>query len=262
MDPLNVKHNAGLEYKVVLGVVIIGSLIRSISAVYGLLFEPYFKDLNASALDISTVMNFSIASSSFAGIVSGYLLKVISPRAVATSGCICVGIGLLMTSKVSDLGAVLITYSLLVGVGHGLVTPACFIAIVESHSSEKNRAVGLSNSGALLGEIVLTQIVGILLVKTNFSVTVSIIGILTLLSVSGASFFPKRSLIEISDEQTQVIPLVQAKRKKKSLHHSIVSFLDLSLLKDYNFLILIIGMACEYTVSVDFGITFPFFLKV
>lgn len=232
---------------------------------YGLLFEPYFKDLNASTLDISTVMNVSIAFSNFAGIVSGYLLKVMSPRAVATYGCICGGIGLLMTSIVSDLGAVLITYSLFVGVGNGLVTTACFIAIVESHSSGKNRAVGLSNSGVLIGEIVLTQAVGILLVKTNFSITVSIIGILTLLSVSGALFFPMRkSLREISDEQKQITPLlVQAEKKKtKSLYQVIVSFLDLNLLRDNNFLILIIGMACECTVSVDFAITFPYFLNV
>lgn len=47
-----------------------------------------------------------------------------------------------------------------------------------------------------------------------------------------------------------------------SLWKKIESSMDLMLLKDPRFMILNIGLACTYTVSVDFTLILPFFLQV
>lgn len=249
------------RYKVVLGVVIIKAFVHSISSIYGLLFESFFESFKASKLDIATVMNLNVAFSNFSGIVAGFLVKSVSSRNVAILGSFCVSFGLISTTLVTSFHAMLLTYSVIVGIGSGLVILACFIAIIDNFPTGKNKAVGISMTGGLIGEILLPQVVGFLLLKSDFKITVIIVGLLILLSTSGAFLIPKknRKNVEFSEETKLLIP---RKQEKVSMIKIILKSTDVEIFKDYKFLILIIGMSVEHAVSADFGMIYPSFLKV
>ena len=51
-------------------------------------------------------------------------------------------------------------------------------------------------------------------------------------------------------------------KKKTSFWKTCVDTLDLTLLKDARFVILIIVLACNYAASMDCSLIFPFFLQV
>lgn len=257
-SPKKPKDKSG--YKVVIGVIIIKTFVHSITTVYGLLFQPFFKSLRSTEVEVSIVNNLCVALSNFSGILAGFMMKKISTKSVAISGCLCVTIGLVTTSFAKSLNIVLITYSAIVGIGLGLVVPACFIAVIDSFPTGRNQAVGVSMTGAMSGEIALPQIVSYFLVKTGFSETVALIGLLVFLGSFGALLLPDtvNSSRRFSDEAKLLI----SKERDMTLTQKIAKFVDLDILKDKSFLVLIIGMSCGHAVAADFGMIFPSFLKV
>jgi MFS family permease len=256
MDVPTIPKNSNI--KVLIGVVVIKIFDKSLNQVFGLLFASFFERIKSSAVEISLVINLTLVISNFTGIVAGFVMKYLSPKSVAMFGTMCVSCGLLLSSLASSFSEIVVTYSVLVGTGIGLVGPATFMCIIASFSNNRTQAVALSSIGSVIGDIILPQIVGFLLFHHKFSETILTIGFLSLLGTFGSfllgqTSLRKQSLPKISEE-TNLILIPKTS--------SIFNRLDLHLLKDKNFLIRISGVACCIVVSTDFHLCFVYFLKV
>lgn len=249
---------------------------QSLLSIFGLLFGGYFAALNESKVRIALVMNLCSTFLNLTGFLVGPITKKFGRREIALSGTFLVSFGLMLSSFTTSLNQVIFTYSMCVGVGLGLLGPAIFMCVSDYFTTKKSRAVSLTMSGTGLGQMILPQIVKFLLMEYGFRGTILLMGSLSLHGVIGACLFQpvewhmkKREFREddplIRREPTQPIELETINgihTNNLSAWKKLCNTMDLSLLKDYRFLILNFGLACTYTVSVDFTLILPFFLQV
>jgi MFS family permease len=270
--------NGGWGWAVVFGSQLSNMFNLSVISIFGLMFGPHLSAMNESESRIALVMNLRSAFLNMTGLVTGPVMKTFSPRTVTVSGSLLISLGLMLSSFTTTLNQVIFTYSLLVGVGLGLIAPAIFMAVSSYFTTRKSRAIGLSMAGTCVGQMILPQIVGILLGEYGFNGTVLVMGSLALHGVLGATLFQpvkwhtKKREIEV-EKLVEAVPLKIEVPSKASLlketeiiqdtfWKKLSKTMDLSLLQDLRFMILNLGLACVYTVSTDFNLLLPFFLQV
>lgn len=259
--------NGGWRWMVVLGAQLINVCNQSLLSVFGLIFGPFFATLNESKTRIALVMNLCSAFLNLTGLITAPIMKKLSPREVAICGSLLVSAGLMFSSFAINLPQIIFTYSFMVGIGLGLLGPAIFLAVSSYFTTKKSRAIGFAMAGTGLGQMIFPQVVRFLLAEYGFKGTVLIMGSLSLHGVVGACLFqPVRWHLK-RNKMSEVEPLL---RPSAVTSHSedvgvitrVARSMDLSLLKDVHFLLLNFGLACAYTVSIDFSLILPFFLQV
>jgi MFS family permease len=272
MDSTARKNIVG--YKVVLGVIIIRIVNRSVPNVFGLLFERFFKKLKSSPLEISFVSNLTLIIFNFTGIIAGWMLKAIPIKLVTISGTLLVSCGIILTSFVHSFDSFVFTFSVIVGLGLGLLSISSLLAVLKCFDGAgRNQAVGISLTGSKIGDVILPQIVGYLLKFYGARATVFVIGVQALLgTLSTFVLFPSKlsmsakplaneeehHLLEKPDQSGKEIIDIE----NQTVLKKISSFMDLSMVKDKEFMVLVIGIAIAYSVNADFVLILPLFLKV
>lgn len=269
--------NGGYGWIVVFGATIINATNQAVISVFGLLFEPYFTSLKETKSRIALVMNLCSVFLNLSGLLIAPLLKTFSPRQVATVGCSLVGVGFMLSSQTTSLEQILVTYSLMVGVGLGVLGPSIFLAVTQFFTTKKSRALGLAMAGTGLGQAIMPQIVKVFQTISDFRGASIFVGTLSLFGIAGATLFhPVEWHLKINDN-VESQPLLNSKSSNDVIHgwenlpqnlnnqgvfSKISKLLDLSLLRDVRFIIINIGLAIVYAVSVDFTLILPYFLKV
>lgn len=268
--------NGGYGWLVVAGATLINATNQAVISVFGLLFGPHFIALEVSKSHIALVMNLSCVFLNLSGLMTAPLLRKFSPRQVAIVGCSLVGSGLMLSSVTTSLVQVLITYSLMVGFGLGLLTPSIFLSVSSYFTTRKSRAIGLTMAGTGFGQMMLPQIVRYFLLMADFQGTALFVGSLSLYGIAGAILFHPvewhaRSEDEV-ESANEAQPLLNVKaqnapewtenHRKVGMCTKIARSMDLSLLGDGKFMIVNIGLAIAYAVSIDFTLILPFFLQV
>lgn len=270
--------NGGYGYIVVFGACLINATNQAVLSVFGLLFGPHFILLNESKSRIALVMNFSVLFLNLSGLMTGPLLKKFTSRQIAILGSSMVGFGLMLSSITSSLEQILLTYSFMVGIGLGLLTPSIFLAVSSYFTTKKSRAIALAMAGTGFGQMILPQIVKYFLVISDFQGAALFVGSLSLYGIAGAIVFhPVEWHMKQRDENSnESQPLLEMKDKspmttstewtenhrKVGICARISRSMDLSLLGDVKFMIVNIGLAIAYAVSIDFTLILPFFLQV
>lgn len=272
--------NGGWGWAVVFGSQLINMFNQSLLSVFGLMFGTYFSVLNESETRIALVMNLSSAFLNLTGLVTGPLIRNFPPRTIAMAGSLLVSMGLILSSMTTSLNQVIFTYSFLVGIGLGLIGPSIFMAVNSYFTTKKARAFGFSMAGTGFGQMILPQIVRLLLSQYGFRGTVLVMGSLALHGVLGALLFQpvkwhmklKSNDVETLNESTPLLrspsnsssnsSYAMPEYSNGSFWSKLAQTLDLSLLKDVRFVLLNVGLACAYTVSIDFSLILPFFLQV
>lgn len=271
--------NGGWGWMVCLGACLINAFNQSLLSVFGLVFGSFFAVRKESETRIALVMNLCSAFLNLTGLMTGPLMKNFSPRQIAITGTFLTSSGLMFSSLASSLPQIILTYSFMVGIGLGLIGPAIFMVLSSYFTTKKARAFGFVMGGTGFGQMILPQIVRFLLAEYGFRGTVLIIGSLALNGLVGASLFQpvKWHMKKIECNNSETEPLIRPPSSSSSSGASsyempdfvndnfwkrLVRSMDLSLLKDFRFLLLNFGLACSYTVSIDFSLIFPFFLQV
>lgn len=271
--------NGNWGWMVVFGAQLINVFNQSLLSVFGLVFGPFLKVLNESETRIALVMNLSSAFLNLTGLITAPVMRSFSPRKVGIGGSLLVSLGLMLSSLTSSLNQIIFTYSFLVGSGLGLIGPAIFLAVSSYFTTKKSRAFGYAMAGTGLGQMILPQVVRFLLAEYGFRGTVIIMGSLSLHGVVGALLFQpvnwhlkqKENEYLSQNESTPLLPRVSSppasrempsKMQQNDFWKKLARSMDLSLLKDFRFVILNFGLACAYSVSIDFSLILPFFLQV
>lgn len=156
---------------------------------FNIIFQPIFD--NASSYDYNDDLSVNVATyvyqilTNLTILVTGFLLKDLSAKHFVVIGSSMVFIGLVMTSFVINLGELIITYSIFIGVGLGLLNPATFIAVLSCFNRSRNLAIAVCFSALGLGQMIMPILAKFLLENCSFRVTIACFSATSLIGLIG-----------------------------------------------------------------------------
>jgi MFS family permease len=153
---------------------------------FGVVFVAMLKDtsLGGSHLATSWVLSIEYFFFMFSGSLSAPLIASRGPRLAALAGAALLAAGFGLSSVVSDLGLLYVTYGLFVGVGCGLLNTAASYTVTQHFVKRRSLALGATLAGGGLGAIVLAPVVQAAISATGWR------GALRLLAALAACVLP------------------------------------------------------------------------
>lgn len=140
------------------------SMVSVSRASIGLAMPSLEQDMGWSRSFISTLVAWALLAMAVMGPMAGNLLDRIGPRNILVGGLVVTTCALFLTSQVDSAWQILATYSLLGGLGFGIVSKNIAAATVARHfDANRGLAVGVSNAGSTAGHIALLPIMAMIL---------------------------------------------------------------------------------------------------
>lgn len=93
----------------------------SLIPTFGILFEPFFEGNDESAM---IVMNLFQFLTNLTILATGFMIKDLSAKNFVIIGSSITFLGLLLSSAVKSLVQLIFTFSIMIGIGLGLLNPA------------------------------------------------------------------------------------------------------------------------------------------
>ncbi|KAG4068632.1 hypothetical protein HA402_002323 [Bradysia odoriphaga] len=214
-----IAPDGGWGWMACFGVSLVNLATRSIEPSFGLLFGDLLGDLNVGTTGAAIIMSALDVCMNFSGLFVGPLLKEFSYRKVALAGSLLCGLGLALTSPANSMAHILMTYSVINGIGVGLATSAAFVALNHYFKHKRGQAVGLSMAGTALGMLIIPQLVRILLEEFGFRGALLLISGLSLHAAVGSTLLQpikwhlKEEVVDV--EMTQIPDMVPIKESPK-----------------------------------------------
>jgi MFS family permease len=126
-------------------------------------------------------------------VVMGWLVDRFGPASVMLFCGVIAGLGLVLTSQVSALWQLYVTYGLVVGVGLGAHYPTCTATTVRWFVERRGLALGIVTSGVGLGTLLLIPAVEYLIVASSWSTAYFVLGIASWAIMILAALFLRRA---------------------------------------------------------------------
>ncbi|XP_076163501.1 uncharacterized protein LOC143144706 isoform X3 [Ptiloglossa arizonensis] len=181
------EPDKGWAWMIVVAVTIINLAILPIQQFYGLIFTDRFYSLGITATQTSFILHLNGTIACSLGLISGPMMKRFTFRKVAFIGGLTVAIGICMTAFAVSLTSIIVTYCIIVGIGHGIVFPATSLALVTYFRKKRNVAMGFSVTLTGLGPIVMPLLIAKLLENYATTGTLLILAGIATHSLVGAS---------------------------------------------------------------------------
>ncbi|KAF4529198.1 hypothetical protein B566_EDAN011444 [Ephemera danica] len=162
---------------------------QSLVSTFGLLFGDALHSMGQETTGAALVLNVMSAISNLSGLITGPVIRRFSFRKVALAGGVLFSSGIFLASSATSMMQLIFSFSLLSGLGLGLMGPAGFVAISTYFSKRRGRAVGLALVGTGLGQMLMPQAVRALLDYYGFQGAMLLIGAASLHGIFGASLY-------------------------------------------------------------------------
>lgn len=156
---------------------------------FGLLFDGVLQQLGAQSTGATLIMNMLSAAVNFTGLVTNRLLRSMTYRMVSVIGGLMFTVGVMLTVFARSMAHIVITYSIIAGVGLGLVVPASYLAFNSYFLERRGLAMGLCQACVGLGFIGAPPLVQALLRAYGFRGALLVLGGVGLHSVVGAVLY-------------------------------------------------------------------------
>lgn len=180
-----VAPDGGWGWMATLGVSMVNLATRSIEPSFGLLFGDLLTSLDVNTTGAALIISGLDIMMNFSGLFVGPLLSNFSYRKVTIFGAILCAIGLASTYPAQSFTHIILTYSIINGIGVGLSTSAAFVALNHYFKKKRGQAVGLSMAGTALGMLVMPQLVKIVLELYDFRGSILLLSGVALNAVVG-----------------------------------------------------------------------------
>ncbi|XP_017755351.1 PREDICTED: monocarboxylate transporter 9-like [Eufriesea mexicana] len=180
------EADRGWAWVIVAGVSIIHLAIFPIQQSFGLIFRERFISLGITATQTSLIIHLNGTITCSLGLISGPMMKRFTFRKVAFLGGFTVAIGICMAAFAVSLPSIIITYCIIVGIGHGIVFPATNLAMNTYFRKKRNIAMGLSVTVTGLGPILMPLLIAVLLENYATTGTLLILAGVAIHSLVGA----------------------------------------------------------------------------
>ncbi|XP_049832402.1 monocarboxylate transporter 1-like [Schistocerca gregaria] len=184
-----IPPDGGWGWMVVLGVALNTMTSMSLGSVFSVLFGDKLTEMGHKTTSAAVIMSIRMAVMQFSGLLVAPLLKKYSIRQVSVFGGCLVVVGVTLTSFANSVIHIIVTYSICVGLGSGLVSPSSFLVVKTYFLKARGRAVGMSMAGGNVGQMAMPHLVSFLLERYGFSGALLVLGGVTMHGPMGGLFF-------------------------------------------------------------------------
>ena len=139
------------------------ALIFGVAYSFAAFFESFTLDFKAPRAEVSLVFGLSGLVYFILGAGGGMLADRFGPRAVTSSGMVCIALGLLGGSFAQRIEIIYLAYGVGVGVGIALVYTPAIGCVQPWFTARRGLAAGLASAGIGAGTIVMPVLVAIVI---------------------------------------------------------------------------------------------------
>jgi hypothetical protein len=210
------------------------------------------------------VMYLFLFLSNLTIVATGFLLKDLSAKHFVIIGSSMTFLGLLTSSFVTSPEHLIYTFSVLTGVGIGMLNPAAFVAVLSCFSFQRSHAISLGFAALGLGQMIMPAMVKELMEKFSPRMTLLIVSGMSLIGLIGGNFLVPikwRPRVRLNSESQ---PLIVQKEfgKPAAIIKEIIRATDLDLLGDLKYAVIIFGLSIVYATSTNLSTILPVYLQV
>lgn len=172
-------------------------------------------------------------------------------------------LGLVLTSLATTFTQLIFTFSIMIGIGLGLLNPAALVAVLSCFTCRRTYAISIGFAALGFGQMIMPMIVKQTLAEYGLRSTLYIVSGFSLIGLLGGNF-----LVPIKwkphtrfDMESQPL-IIQKSLGKSSIVMEIIQATDLDLLWNFKYITIIFGLCIVYASSSNFKIIFPVYLQV
>jgi len=145
------------------------SMVSVSRASIGLAMPAMEQDMGWSRSFLSTVVAWALISMAIISPLVGYLLDRFGARRIILGGLLISAGALALTSRADSAWQILVAYSLIGGIGFGLVSKNVASATIARHfDANRGLAVGVANAGSTAGHIAILPVMAIILTTVGW----------------------------------------------------------------------------------------------
>lgn len=182
---------------------------------FGVFLKPLQEDFEWTRAMTSWVPALYMLFICLFGLVAGWFTDRYGPRAIVGIGGFFIGLGLVLTSRLSAPWQIYIYYSFLVGLGTGCAGPPVFTTVSRWFLERRGLALGIVTAGIALGTIIMAPLARYLISAYSWRTSFLVIGFAASAIVAAALFLkkqPREALLQgITHEQTKRNPSPELK---------------------------------------------------
>ncbi len=162
---------------------IIGTVAYGIRYSYGVFFKPLEQDFGWNRALTSGVFSFYLVLAAVFAILGGWALDRYGPRIVAILMGLFTGLSLLLTSQVSSLWQIAVSYSLLLAIGTGPTYVVTMATASRWFIKKRGIALAIAGAGAGLGIMVMTPVAAYLIAGYGWRTAYVVMAVVALLTI-------------------------------------------------------------------------------
>ena len=182
---------------------------------FAVFLKPIADDFQWTRATISSVQSVVALTQGFSSFIGGRLADRLDPRKLLTFGALSLGIGLVLSSQISELWHFYFSYGITIGIGAGLMYLSIATAVTRSFPEKSGFALGVSTAGIGAGTMVIPVIASLLMVSYGWRGSYLILGIISLAILVPTSYFvvgrlqravanPQRRIVQVDKSSTDL----------------------------------------------------------
>lgn len=214
----------------------------------------------------SVVMYLFLFLSNLTIVATGFLLKDLSAKHFVIIGSSLTFLGLLTSALITSPAHLIYTFSVMTGVGIGMLNPAAFVAVLSCFSLQRSHAISLGFAALGFGQMIMPAIVSEIMTNFNPQTTLLIVSGLSLIGLIGGNFLVPikwRPRVRLNSESQ---PLIVVKdhgfTQSTTIIKEIFRATDLDLLCNLKYTVIIFGLSIVYACSTNLSTILPVYLQV
>jgi len=199
-------------------------VLDGISYTFGMFLGPLMEELKCGRSGVSAAGSLQVGVYSISGIFASRLVTRYGSRPVCITGALISSLGLISASYSWNLPSLLATYSIVTGIGFGLMYIPAVVAVAEHFSKRRSLAMGICVCGTGVGTFLLAPAELSLLTDVGWRWTfVCMGGLCSLCSICGATMSPVTDDLAIGETHTR-----KRKTTVVSIHGAMLDDLQMS----------------------------------
>ncbi|KAJ8922539.1 hypothetical protein NQ315_007569 [Exocentrus adspersus] len=284
-----VPPDGGYGWVIVFAIVLINASLLTLVQCFGIIYKDEFSSMGITAAETSFLLHLHSSLYCSFGFFGSPLLKKYGFRIIAFFGASMMISGIFLSSFVNSYGLLILSISILIGIGQGMLMPATYLATYTYFKKRLTVAVSLSATGATVCLIFMPKICDILLTHVGRKYTVLTLFAISLLSLVGCYLLKTLETGNELDKETELLntknesneekcltkdeenklkpnsnPVYKDTtipvKKEESLSKKIYNLFDLQLLKQTSYVLVVIGLGISFAAELNIILMMQFVL--